>query len=212
MLPGTAPRYAGPQDREAEVTEIYTRLHTGGSLGLLKQTIAPKSGPPTHVHLTEDEFFCVMKGDFKVKLGDRIMDAPVGTVMFVPRGVAHAFQNAGNEPGEFLVGVMPGGFEGMMVERHGQRRRQSARQKIQHGSGWTDNSIAVPTRHRKSFASPRSSANSSGTRLGQQHENDEKPATDCRYSCSHIGPSSSPQDLLNSSYLLIALDNVLAHQ
>ena len=47
------------------------------------------------------------------------MDAPVGTVMFVPRGVAHAFQNAGNEPGEFLVGVMPGGFEGMMVERVG---------------------------------------------------------------------------------------------
>ena len=119
VLPGTAPRYAGPQDREAEVTEIYTRLHTGGSLGLLKQTIAPKSGPPTHVHLTEDEFFCVLKGDFKVKLGDRIMDAPVGTVMFVPRGVAHAFQNAGNEPGEFLVGVMPGGFEGMMVERVG---------------------------------------------------------------------------------------------
>ena len=71
-------------------------------------------------HLTEDdEVFYVLKGDFKVKLGDQIMDAPVGTVMFVPRGVAHAFQNAGNEPGEFLVGVMPGGFEGTMVERVG---------------------------------------------------------------------------------------------
>jgi quercetin 2,3-dioxygenase len=92
VLPGTAPRYAGLQGREADVTEIYaTRLHTGGSFGLLKQTIAPKSGPPTHVHLTEDEFFYVLKGDFKVKLGDQIMDAPAGTVMFVPRGVPHAF-------------------------------------------------------------------------------------------------------------------------
>jgi class 3 adenylate cyclase len=71
---------------------------------------------------------------------------------------------------------------------------------------------ALPRMNSKSFASPRSSANSSGTRLGQQHENNEKPATDCRYSCSHIGPSSCPQDLLNSSYLLIALDNALAHQ
>jgi mannose-6-phosphate isomerase-like protein (cupin superfamily) len=40
-------------------------------------------------------------------------------MMFVPRGVAHTFQNAGNDPGEFLVGVMPGGFEGMMVDRVG---------------------------------------------------------------------------------------------
>jgi hypothetical protein len=36
--------------------------------------------------------------------------------MFVPRGVAHTFMNAGSEPGEFLVGVMPAGFEGMMFE------------------------------------------------------------------------------------------------
>ena len=118
--PGAAPRYAGPQGREADITEMYTtRLQTGGSLGLLKQIIAPKSGPPTHVHLTEDEFFYVLKGNFKVKLGEQITDAPVGTVMFVPRGVPHTFQNAGNEPGEFLVGVIPGGFEGMMVERVG---------------------------------------------------------------------------------------------
>jgi mannose-6-phosphate isomerase-like protein (cupin superfamily) len=118
--PGAAPRYAGPQGREVDVTEMYaTRLQTGGSLGLLKQIIAPKSGPPTHVHLTEDEFFYVLKGDFKVKLGDQIIDAPAQSVMFVPRGVAHTFQNAGNEPGELLVGVIPGGLEGMMVERPG---------------------------------------------------------------------------------------------
>jgi hypothetical protein len=52
-----------------------------------------------------------------------------------------------------------------------------------------------------------SSANGGRTRLGQQRENEEQPETDCGYSCSHIGPSSSPQDLLNSGYLLIALNN-----
>ena len=72
VLPGHAPRYGGPQGREADVSEIYvTSMQSGGSIGLLKQIIAPKSGPPTHVHSTEDEFFYVLKGDFKVKLGDK---------------------------------------------------------------------------------------------------------------------------------------------
>jgi hypothetical protein len=36
--PGAAPRYAGPQGREADITEVYaSRLQTGGSLGLVKQ-------------------------------------------------------------------------------------------------------------------------------------------------------------------------------
>jgi hypothetical protein len=40
------------------------------------QTIAPKSGPPTHIHQTEDEFFYVVKGEFKLKLGDRLASTP----------------------------------------------------------------------------------------------------------------------------------------
>jgi len=40
--PGAAPRYAGPQVREADFTEIYvTKEQSGGSIGLLKQIIAP---------------------------------------------------------------------------------------------------------------------------------------------------------------------------
>ena len=66
---------------------------------LFRQTIAPKSGPPTHIHQTEDEFFYVVSGEFKLKLGDRIVSAPAQSVMFVPRGTAHTFQNVGTEPG-----------------------------------------------------------------------------------------------------------------
>jgi quercetin 2,3-dioxygenase len=84
---------------------------------LFRQTIAPKSGPPTHIHQTEDEFFYVVKGEFKLKLGDRIVSAPAHSVMFVPRGTAHTFHNVGTEPGVILVGVTPGGFEKMFEER-----------------------------------------------------------------------------------------------
>jgi quercetin 2,3-dioxygenase len=120
VLPGTAPRFSGPQGREADVTELLaTREQTGGSLGMLRQTVAPKSGPPTHVHHKEDEFFYVVSGEFKVKLGDKIMNAPAQSVMFVPRGTAHTFQNVGAKPGVLLVGVTPGGFEKMFQERQG---------------------------------------------------------------------------------------------
>jgi mannose-6-phosphate isomerase-like protein (cupin superfamily) len=120
VLPDAAPRFSGPKGREADLTEIVaTRDQTGGSLGLFRQTIAPKSGPPTHIHQTEDEFFYVVKGDFKLKLGDRIVSAPAQSVMFVPRGTAHTFQNVGTEPGVILVGVTPGGAEKMFEERQG---------------------------------------------------------------------------------------------
>ena len=120
VLPDGAPRFSGPKGREADVTEIVaTREQTRWIAGLFRQTIAPKSGPPTHIHQTEDEFFYVVKGEFKLKLGDRIVSAPAQSVMFVPRGTAHTFQNAGTEPGVILVGVTPGGFEKMFEERQG---------------------------------------------------------------------------------------------
>jgi len=120
VLPDAAPRFSGPQGREADFTELLaTADQPGGSLGMFRQTIAPKSGPPTHVHQTEDEFFYVVSGEFKVKVGDHVMTAPAQSVMFVPRGTAHTFENIGAQPGVLLVGVTPGGFEKIFEERQG---------------------------------------------------------------------------------------------
>jgi mannose-6-phosphate isomerase-like protein (cupin superfamily) len=120
VLPDAAPRFSGPQGREGDITELLaTRDQTGRTLGLFRQTIAPKSGPPIHIHQTEHEFFYVISGEFKVKLGDRIMNAPAQSAMFVPRGTAHTFRNVGSEPGVLLVGVTPGGLEKMFEERQG---------------------------------------------------------------------------------------------
>ena len=56
----------------------------------------PRAAP--HIHQTEDEFFYVVSGKLKFKLGDRIVSAPAESVMFVPRGTAHTFQNVGLKP------------------------------------------------------------------------------------------------------------------
>jgi quercetin 2,3-dioxygenase len=120
VLPEDASRFSGPQGREADFTELLaTSEQTRGALGLIRQTIAPKGGPPAHIHGAEDEFFYVVSGEFKFKLGDRIVNAPSRSIVFVPRGTVHTFQNIGTEPGVLLVGVTPGGLEKMFAERQG---------------------------------------------------------------------------------------------
>ena len=120
VLPGGAPRFSGNRGREADVTELLaTGNQTRGALGLFRQTIAPNSGPPVHIHRATNEFFYVVKGEFSVKLGDRIVRVFAGSFVFVPKGTAHAFKNVGTKPGVLLVGVMPSGLEKMFVERQG---------------------------------------------------------------------------------------------
>jgi quercetin 2,3-dioxygenase len=118
VLPDGGSRFSGPQGREADITEILARREqTGGALGLFRQIIAPKSGPPTHIHRANDEFFYIVSGEFKFKVGDRVVNTPVRSIVFVPRGTAHTFENVGTEPGVLLVGVTPGGLEQMFAER-----------------------------------------------------------------------------------------------
>ena len=120
VSPGEAPRYGGPQGREADITELLaTAKQTGGVLGIFRQTIAPKSGPPTHLHAMEAEFCYVVSGQFNFKLGERVVSAPAGSFIFIPRGTPHTFQNIGTEAGVLLFGVTPGGFEMMFAERQG---------------------------------------------------------------------------------------------
>jgi len=120
FLPGEAPRYGGQQGREADTTELLaTTEQTGGVVGIFRQTIAPKSGPPTHVHGMEAEFCYVVSGQFNFKMGERVVSAPAGSFIFIPPRTPHTFQNIGTEPGVLLFGVTPGGFEKMFAERQG---------------------------------------------------------------------------------------------
>ena len=120
VVPGSVPRFSGQQGREADVTELLaTSAQTGGKLGIFRQTIAPGSGPPTHLHHMEIEFAYVVSGQFKFKVADRVVSVPVGTLILVPPNTVHTFKNIGTGPGVVLFGVTPGGFEKMFAERQG---------------------------------------------------------------------------------------------
>jgi mannose-6-phosphate isomerase-like protein (cupin superfamily) len=55
---------------------------------------APGEGPRLHVH-PYDEVFIVVMGNARFFVGDTIIDATAGDVVFGPAGVPHRFENLG---------------------------------------------------------------------------------------------------------------------
>ena len=85
---------------------------SNGSLTALENIIAPKDGPPLHLHINEDEAWYVLEGELRFKLGGEISRAPAGSFVFVPRGTPHCFQNVAAAPARILVLFTPAGMEG----------------------------------------------------------------------------------------------------
>src|SRR2546421_5711027 len=86
-----------------DMTFIARGGQTNGALVVADVAVPPGEGPPLHVHSREDETIYVLEGDLRVKLGDELSTTPPGSFVFIPRGMAHTFQNVGEQPGRILV-------------------------------------------------------------------------------------------------------------
>ena len=85
---------------------------TGGAFSLVEHPLPPRAlGAPLHTHHNEDEYSYVLQVHFGIQLGDDTLVAGPGDLVFKPRGVAHAFWNAGDEPARLLELISPAGFE-----------------------------------------------------------------------------------------------------
>lgn len=85
---------------------------TGGTFGLVQHDLpAHQLGSPIHTHEHEDEYSYVLSGRLTAQVGDDIVEAGPGDTLLKPRGIPHAFWNAGDEPVVFLELISPAGFE-----------------------------------------------------------------------------------------------------
>ncbi|MGE0100723.1 MAG: cupin domain-containing protein [Blastocatellales bacterium] len=89
---------------------------TGNAVAILHFSVPKFSGPPMHRHSREDEWFYVLDGELIFEVDGKRFTAGPGTSAFVPRGVAHTYQNYRDEPAHILVAETPSGLERFFEE------------------------------------------------------------------------------------------------
>lgn len=106
------------------------KSETDGSFGIWDTFTPPGEGPAPHTHTRETELFRVLQSTYRFWCGDQVFDAPPGSIVVLPPHVEHAWRNIGQEMGQMLGIVTPGGCEEMFRDiaalGSGATRRQIA--------------------------------------------------------------------------------------
>ena len=90
---------------------------TDGRFALIEHRIPPRTlAAPMHTHEHEDEYSYVLSGRMGAQIGDEIVEAGPGELVVKPRGIPHAFWNAGDEETVLLELISPGAFAGYFAE------------------------------------------------------------------------------------------------
>jgi mannose-6-phosphate isomerase-like protein (cupin superfamily) len=114
----TAARIVGPRDGKSGIlAAIGVRFMIGaedadGRFSLVEHPMPPRAlAAPLHRHSGEDEYSFVLEGRMGAQLGEEIVYADAGDLVFKPRGQWHTFWNAGDQPCRILELISPAGFE-----------------------------------------------------------------------------------------------------
>jgi mannose-6-phosphate isomerase-like protein (cupin superfamily) len=116
-------KIVGPRDgREGFLGSIGVRFmidgpEAGERFSLVEHPMSPRAlAAPLHLHTREDEYSFVLEGRMGALLGDEVVEAGPGELVFKPRKQWHTFWNAGDEPCRILEIISPAGFERFFQE------------------------------------------------------------------------------------------------
>jgi mannose-6-phosphate isomerase-like protein (cupin superfamily) len=85
---------------------------SGERFSLVEHPMSPRAlAAPLHLHTREDEYSFVLEGRMGALLGDEVVEAGPGDLVFKPRNQWHTFWNAGDVPCRILEIISPAGFE-----------------------------------------------------------------------------------------------------
>jgi mannose-6-phosphate isomerase-like protein (cupin superfamily) len=122
----TGARIVGPGDGvEGFLGSIGVRFMIDGPdaaerFSLVEHPMSPRAlAAPLHLHTREDEYSFVLEGRMGALLGEDVVEAGPGDLVFKPRNQWHTFWNAGDEPCRILEIIAPAGFERFFRELDG---------------------------------------------------------------------------------------------
>jgi len=122
-MEATAVKVVGPQDGASGfLGSIGVRFMIDGSeaaerFSLVEHPMSARAlAAPLHRHTREDEYSYVLEGHMGALLGDDVVTAGPGDLVFKPRNQWHTFWNAGDEPCRILEIISPAGFEHFFAE------------------------------------------------------------------------------------------------
>ena len=92
---------------------------SGGAISICEFLLPGwSSGPVLHRHDAVDEGFFVVSGRLELQLDEVRRPAGAGDFAWVPRGTAHTFACAGEDPVHVVAFACPGGIEHLFTEQH----------------------------------------------------------------------------------------------
>ena len=97
------------------MTFLATAEDTQGKFALIEAVARRGNDPPPHIHHREEETFYVLEGEMTFSVGGQTIKATPGTMVCLPREVAHSFV-IDSEQVRMLILLTPAGFEGWFKE------------------------------------------------------------------------------------------------
>ena len=110
------------EGKEGFLGSIGVRFLIDGSeasecFSLVEHPMSPGAlAAPLHLHTREDEYSFVLQGRMGALLGEDVVEAGPGDLVFKPRNQWHTFWNASDEPCRILEIISPAGFERFFQE------------------------------------------------------------------------------------------------
>lgn len=94
----------------ATVDFLLTSKETNNTLSIMEGTAVKGSEPPRHVHQYEDETFVIQEGEVDFYIGEEVIHAKAGDVVFAPRQVPHHFVVKSDYMKNLII-MTPGTFD-----------------------------------------------------------------------------------------------------
>ena len=82
---------------------------TNGQLCIFDTLRTNPGGPPLHFHEDQDEWFYVVRGEFKIQVGAEVFQLKEGDSAFGPRKIPHSFAKTSEGEAQLMVMFQPAG-------------------------------------------------------------------------------------------------------